>query len=435
MQETRYRSWGGIQQKLLAQIVTPRFRHDSLDLPAGMKWLPRGNGRSYGDCALNEGGGLIDMRQLDRFIAFDAESGLLKVESGVLLSEIVNLVVPHGWFLPVTPGTKFITIGGAIANDVHGKDHHANGTFGEWVRNLELWRSNGTVRNCSLAVEPELFRATIGGMGLTGVILTATIQLRRIPSPTIRCHTRCFQSFDDFLALDSEERMRHEMTVAWFDCLTERTRGVYMAGDFVAGDVRDVPPLHPAFSVPMTPPVSVLSGPTLGLFNTAYFHASKRKEGVVDTGIEPYFYPLDRVGHWNRLYGPRGFVQLQFVVPFAAANEVVPDVLGRLRKAGLGSFLAVVKTFGQRQQAGLMSFPMEGVTLALDLPRAPALAPVLAHADRAVREANGRFYAAKDCYSSPESFRAGYPGLEQFKQHMDPAFSSSLWLRLNGDSQ
>lgn len=431
MNPANYRSWGGMQSQAVAQVVTPHFRNESIELASEMKWLPRGNGRSYGDCALNEGGGLVDMRQLDRFIAFDPDSGLLTVESGVLLAEIVHLLVPQGWFLPVTPGTKFITVGGAIANDVHGKDHHSSGTFGEWVRELELWRSDGTVRACSLATEPGLFRATIGGIGLTGLILSATIQLKRIPSATICCHTHCFRSFEDFLALDAEQRQRHEMTVAWFDCLQQKIRGVYMAGDFVSGAVTDVPLRRPARSVPITPPVSVLSGPALGLFNETYFRASQRKQGVSHVGIDPYFYPLDRVGEWNRLYGPKGFVQLQFVVPFAAAGEVVPSILGRLRKARLGSFLAVVKTFGQRDSAGFMSFPMEGVTVALDLPRTPALAAVLGYADDVVREAGGRFYAAKDSYSTPETFRAGYPNLDLFMKHVDPAFSSSLWQRLH----
>jgi FAD/FMN-containing dehydrogenase len=392
--------------------------------------LVQGNGRSYGDVCLNSGGTLLRGRDLARFIAFDAQSGRLTCEAGVLLAEILEVFVPRGWFLPVTPGTRFVTVAGAIANDVHGKNHHGSGTFGRFVRRFELLRSDGTRRVCSLDENAAWFAATIGGLGLTGLINWVEIELRRISSPNVAVQNKRFNGLDEFFALNSEAEAQHEYTVAWIDCLAETPRGILMAGDHVsaADSAGLVAPLAKPLSFPLTPPISLINGLSLRAFNFAYFHRPLPASAVVH--FAPYFYPLDGILHWNRLYGRRGFFQYQCVLPLAS-RAALADILRSIAASGLGSFLAVLKTFGALPSPGLLSFPMPGMTLALDFPNSGAATLALfERLDAIVEAAGGRIYAAKDARASGAFFRRSYPRFSEFLSFVDPKFSSDFWRRI-----
>jgi len=392
--------------------------------------LAYGNGRSYGDVCLNSGGTLLRTRGLDRFIAFDAERGVLTCEAGVLLADILAVFVQRGWFLPVTPGTRFVTVGGAIANDVHGKNHHGAGTFGRHLRRFELLRSDGARRVCSPCENADWFAATIGGLGLTGLITWVEIALKRIAGPAVAVHNTRFAGLDEFFALNAAAEAKHEYTVAWIDCLAATPRGIFMAGDHApsgaAGKV-DVPPQKP-LSFPLTPPISPINGLTLRAFNFAYYHRPLPAQAMVH--YAPYFYPLDGILHWNRLYGRRGFYQYQCVLPMAA-REALSEILRSIAGSGQGSFLAVLKTFGDLPSPGLLSFPMPGMTLALDFPnRGAATLALFDRLDAIVGAARGRLYPAKDARMSGEFFRRSYARLDDFLTFIDPKFASDFSRRV-----
>ena len=389
--------------------------------------LAYGNGRSYGDVGLNSSGTLLHTRGLDRFIAFDAASGVLCCEAGVLLSEILDVFVPRGWFLPVTPGTRFVTVGGAIANDVHSKNHHGAGTFGCHVRRFELLRSDGARLICSPDENPAYFAATIGGLGLTGLITWVETSLKPIPGVAIAVENTRFSGLDEFFALNADAEARHEYTVAWIDCLSARPRGIFMAGDHAVAEGFPLKPGKP-LSFPLTPPVSLINGLSLRAFNLGYYHRPLPARGLIS--YSPFFYPLDGVLHWNRLYGRRGFFQYQFVLPLAA-RTALDDIMRSIAASGQGSFLAVLKTFGDLPSPGLLSFPMAGVTVALDFPNrgAPTLA-LFERLDAIVFAAGGHLYAAKDARMKGEFFRQSYPRLGEFLPLIDPKFSSDFARRV-----
>lgn len=393
--------------------------------------LAYGNGRSYGDVCLNSGATLLHTRGLDRFIAFDEASGVLRCEAGVLLSDILDVFVPRGWFLPVTPGTRFVTVGGAIANDVHGKNHHGAGTFGCHVRRFELLRSDGSRRVCSPGENADWFAATIGGLGLTGLITWVEMDLKRIASVGMAIENYRFSGLDEFFSLNATAEASHEYTVAWIDCLAATPRGIFVAGDHLAAGELALAPGKPR-SLPLTLPadwpISLVNGASLRVFNQAYYHRPLPAKAVVH--YAPFFYPLDAVPHWNRMYGRQGFYQYQFVLPMAA-REVLGDMLRCIAASGQGSFLAVLKTFGHLASPGLLSFPMPGVTLALDFPNrgAPTLA-LFERLDAMVGGAGGRLYAAKDARMSGEFFRRSMPRLGEFMEYVDPKFSSGFARRV-----
>ncbi len=419
-------SWG----QLPAQPASEeRWLSDrSAALPACEKsMLAYGNGRSYGDVGLNSGATLLHTRGLDRFIAFDEATGVLICEAGVLLSEILELFVPRGWFLPVTPGTRFVTVGGAIANDVHSKNHHGAGTFGCHVRRFELLRSDGSRLLCSTDENPKWFAATIGGLGLTGLITWVEMALKPISGVGIAVRNRRFTGLDAFFELNAEAEAAHEYTVAWIDCLATTPRGIFMAGDHSTG--RGFPgKTKKPLSVPLTPPISLINGLSLRAFNQAYFNRPIADETLVH--YEPFFYPLDGILHWNRLYGRQGFFQYQFVLPMQA-REALDEVLHSIAASGQGSFLAVLKTFGDKRSPGMLSFPMPGVTLALDFPNrgAPTLA-LFERLDAIIDNAGGRLYPAKDARMSAAFFQNSYPGLDDFEPFIDPKFSSNFSRRV-----
>lgn len=432
----RYTSWGRYPRAAPAEVLPVVWRSDPprLDrLRAPM--LPYAFGRSYGDSCLNDGGVLLDVRRLDRLIAFDPTEGLLRCEAGVTLAEILALIVPRGWFLPVLPGTRWVSVGGAVANDIHGKNHHRAGSFGVHVTRLELLRSSGERVVC--APGDALFHATVGGLGLTGVILWAEIRLKRIPGPGIAQERIRFGGLDGFFALAAEDD-RFEYTVAWVDCLARGRamgRGLYLRGDHAPYADGAPSPLRPArFRIRMDAPAGLLNGLTVGLFNSAYYRSQLRTTRRTTVPYPPFFFPLDGIGDWSRLYGRDGLVQYQCVVPEAPGGGAIRVLLDRISRSGEPASLAVLKRFGTIRSPGLLSFARPGMTLAVDFPvRGPRTFALLDELDAVVRGAGGAVYPAKDARMSPDSFRAYFPALDRFTPHRDPNFSSSFWRRVHGD--
>lgn len=395
-----------------------------------------GMGRSYGDMCLNTEGNVWITNTLNRFIEFSSDTGELRCESGVLLRDIQQLAVPRGWMLPVTPGTQWVTVGGSIANDVHGKNHHVFGTFGDTVSSFVLQRTDGSVLRCAPDENESMFRATIGGMGLTGVITEATLQLRAVSSPWLETESITYQSLAEFFGLARASESDWEYTVSWVDCLSgANTRGIFMRArhsDSEPPDARIAGRL--SLSMPFTPPVSLVNGVSLKLFNRLYYQRNARRTGTGISHYQPFFYPLDAISNWNRMYGPQGFYQYQCVIPDAVSAEAIQSMLDIIAASGQGSFLAVLKTFAERPSAGLLSFPAAGATLALDFPaRGQQTLDLFARLDQIVREAGGRLYPAKDARMSAEMFRRGYRSLDQFLSHRDPGIVSDLSRRLLGD--
>ncbi|HEY7712441.1 MAG TPA: FAD-binding oxidoreductase [Candidatus Entotheonella sp.] len=434
----RYQSWGRYP-RATQEVVAPYWRSEPLPLHGheGKAVLPFGNGRSYGDVCLNDGGVLLACRGLDRFIHFDPTQGLLRCEAGVLLSEILKLVVPQGWFLPVTPGTQFVTVGGAIANDIHGKNHHRAGTFGCHVRCFELLRSDGTRFLASPIENRDWFGATIGGLGLTGVITWAEIQLKRIANPYIDQDTIRYGNLDDFFSLSRDSDTTFDYTVAWVDCLAKGRdlgRGLFIRGNHAkdAGErPRKTSTVHVTF--PVDPPFALVNGLSIKLFNTLYYRKQRKSQVSNKTHYVPFFYPLDAIYAWNRLYGSRGFLQYQCVVPSAHAASAVREILERIAAARTGSFLAVLKVFGDVASPGLLSFPRAGATLALDFPnQGQKTFALLDRLDEVTRAANGAVYPAKDSRMSAASFKTYYPQWQALEPFIDPQFSSSFWRRVTG---
>ncbi|MDR1827814.1 MAG: FAD-binding oxidoreductase [Methylobacteriaceae bacterium] len=395
--------------------------------------LAFGNGRSYGDSCLNPGGNLWLALGLDRYISFDAGSGLLKCEAGVVLRDIQRLLVPRGWILPVTPGTQLVTVGGAIANDVHGKNHHVFGSFGDCVAALTLLRTDGEVIECGPDWNSDWFAATVGGMGLTGLIVDATLKMRPCAGPWLDAETIPYRNLDEFFVLADESEKGWEQTVSWLDGISKSGgRGIFQRSNPVdAGRRRETPGLR--LLMPFTPPVSLVNRLSLKPFNMMYYTLQKLGSGRKVRHFEPFSYPLDNVLEWNRMYGPRGFFQYQSVVPREGGRQAVEAMLEAIRKAGEGSFLAVLKTFGDREPLGMMSFPRPGVTLAMDFPNKGAPTEKLfERLDAIVREAGGRIYPAKDARMPKALFEAGFPRLNEFLNYRDPGISSALSRRLIG---
>lgn len=392
-----------------------------------------GNGRSYGDVGLNTEGVLWHTLGLDHFIAFDAATGRLVCEAGVLLRDIQRLVIPQGWILPVTPGTQLITVGGAIANDVHGKNHRVMGSFGHHVRRLLLLRTQGEAIECGPQKNADWFAATVGGLGLTGVIVEVEIQLVRVPGPWLVTETVPFANLSEFFEWDRGTEAPWEHAVSWIDCASGGAgRGLFNRGAPTELDQRKAPSAR-RLRMPFVPPVSLVNRFTLPAFNAAYFNLKKRQPRRGIAHYESFFYPLDNLLEWNRMYGPKGFFQYQSLVPQEVGLEVTQAMLREIARAGEGSFLAVLKSLGNRQSVGMMSFPRPGLTLALDFPnRGVRTEKLFERLDAIVREAGGRIYLAKDARMPRDLFEAGYPALNEFIKYRDPGISSCLSRRLMG---
>lgn len=398
--------------------------------------LAYGNGRSYGDSCLNSSGTLIETRAFSRILAFDRETGLLTCEPGLMLDRLLDIVVPAGWFPPVTPGTSFVTIGGALANDVHGKNHHSAGSFGCHVRALELMRSNGQSLLCAPDINADLFAATIGGFGLTGLITQVTLQLMPIRSAAMDQEVVHFDDLDGFFALAAASDATHDYTVAWVDALASGRhfgRGVFFRANH-APDFGFLPP-SPGRNLrfPVRPPFPLINRTTLRAFNWLYRHSQPRGAAPRRVPYRPFFYPLDRIRDWNLAYGPQGLRQFQCAIPMAEARRAVEEMLRRTLAAGEASFLTVLKLFGARRSPGLMSFPLEGATLTLDFPnRGSRTEALLTELDRIAIEAGGRVNPYKDARMSAATFQASFPQWRDFAAHIDPGFSSDFWRRVTG---
>jgi decaprenylphospho-beta-D-ribofuranose 2-oxidase len=413
-----------------------------------MPVLAHGLGRSYGDAALVRDGRVIVTRRLDRMLDFDPNSGWLRAEAGVSYEDILNTFVPRGFFPPVTPGTKFVTLGGALACDVHGKNHHHDGCFSNHVRAFDLLLASGETIRVTRETEPDIFRATVGGLGLTGLILAVEVRLVPIASPLIAMESVRVGSLDEFFAV-SKESTDFTHTVSWIDCLAGGSRlgrGIFMRGRHAPawtepptgfgarlGALREA--IAPMLGVPFDAPNGLLNRATIATFNEAYFRRHPRGVKVSTSHYEPFFYPLDAVANWNRVYGRRGFYQYQNVLPPDPDNRAIRAVLEAIASSGMASFLAVLKEFGPTDNGGL-SFPRPGVTLALDFPNhGEKLARLFDRLDAITLEAGGRVYLAKDARLPRDTFRRMYPGWEAWKNTRDALdpnhlFQSELGRRL-----
>ena len=404
--------WGGYP-KQEAQVLAPlSLSSCQSQLGRNECLLARGMGRSYGDCA--NATTVLQTSYLNHFIAFDSGTGLLTVEAGVMLRDILKLTVKRGWFLPVTPGTSFVTIGGAVASDVHGKNHHVAGTFGQHVMSITLLLGTGEIVSTSPTERPDLFHATCGGMGLTGVILTATIQLIPIQSAYMDQKIIKTGSLEAACAA-FEEHWDSTYSVAWIDCLVtgkQLGRSVLMVGEHAKDGGLDLTIKDP-ITLPVYTPAAVLNRVTMRAFNQIYyFKASHLKTRVVP--ILPFFYPLDAIGDWNKLYGRAGFVQYQFVLPKERGVANMRKVLAKIAQSGSGSFLAVLKQFGVANQ-NMLSFPIEGYTLALDFKVSATNLTLLQKLDEMVVGMGGRVYLAKDALMQEVVFKKTYPKWQAFE--------------------
>jgi decaprenylphospho-beta-D-ribofuranose 2-oxidase len=422
------------------------LRPHRLVVPAGSaRVLPRGLGRSYGDAAVPAAPDdlVLDTRRADCIVAFDSASGRLTAEAGLSLAEVVRLFLPRGWFPPVTPGTKFVTIGGCVATDVHGKNHHRDGSFGRFVESLTLITADGRAVTASPDREPELFRATVGGMGLTGLIAEVTLRLRPVESAWILEETEGVSDLAAMLAGLRAAAADWPYTVGWIDALASGPslgRGVLIRGrharrDEVAGRRPSTPP---GLRVPVDAPAWLLSPALMRAFNGLYYRrrGGGRRQALVS--CDAFFYPLDAVLDWNRLYGRRGFLQYQCVIPRAAGEEPMAELLGRLAAAGAATFLAVIKDCGP-EAPFYLSFPMEGVTLSLDLPyRGPETEALVHELNEVVLTARGRVYLAKDAVTRAGDAERMMPRLGEWRrtrERWDPGrrFRSAQSVRLLGD--
>jgi decaprenylphospho-beta-D-ribofuranose 2-oxidase len=383
----------------------------------------RGLGRSYGDAAQSAGGTVLETTRMAGVVAFDRVAGIVRAEAGLSIDALLREIVPAGWFVPVTPGTRMVTLGGAVAADVHGKNHHRDGSFGAHVVGLRLVTPDGGVQE--LAPGDTLFDATVGGMGLTGLILDVTVRLLPVTSAFLRVTTSRAADLDALMATLEAQDAAHRYSVAWIDCLSSGRslgRGVVTAGDHLGAEALPAAlaadPLRfdprTRLRAPSVVPSGLLNRLTVGVFNEGWF---RRAPATPRTGVEhaaSFFHPLDGVADWNRIYGPRGFVQYQYAVPFGA-EATVARTIRALSSSGVASFLAVLKRFGA-EGSGLLSFPMPGWTLAIDVPTGPGLPALLARLDREVLDAGGRLYLAKDARMPRHLFEAGYPRLEAFRR-------------------
>lgn len=414
--------WGGFPKHRGTPCVPATPEALAADI-AGGGAIARGNGRAYGDSAV----GLcrtVAMQRLNRMIGFDPQSGVLVAEAGVVLGDVIAAFLPRGWFPPVTPGTKFVTLGGMIAADVHGKNHHKDGSFRNFIDWLDVMDAEGRVQRCSRAERSGLFDWTIGGMGLTGVILRAAIRLRPVPSAWIRQQSQALPDLDASLAA-FEQAGDATYSVAWIDCLRpgrDLGRSILMLGEHadpaeLADDAARYPfeiPRKARRRVPFALPFCPLNGLTVRAFNALYYRNGRRRAGTAFVDYDSYFYPLDAILGWNRIYGRRGFMQFQCVLPLDTARDGLRGLLETTAEAGAGSFLAVLKRFGPQDSA--FSFPMLGYTLALDFPATPRMIALMDRLDRIVLDHGGRFYLAKDSRMSAQTLDASDPRAAGFRQ-------------------
>jgi decaprenylphospho-beta-D-ribofuranose 2-oxidase len=423
---------------------------DREQLPALLSTSPargaiaRGLGRSYGDAAQNAGGRVLDLTGLTRILHLDGERGIVHAEAGLSIDRLLRTLVPLGWFVPVTPGTRYVTLGGALAADIHGKNHHIDGSFAQHVTGFELVPPDGRRRRVTATSDPRLFWATAGGMGLTGAITSVELQLRPVSSSWMLVDTERARDLDDLLAALSRDDHRVPYSVAWFDGVASGgrlgrgviTRGRHAEAEHLPRHVDDPLRFAPSDrrSVPPIFPPGMLNRASVAAFNELWYRRAPRHRRDELQPLHTFFHPLDGVGGWNRIYGPHGFLQYQFVVPLVEV-EALRRIVERISGSSLASFLAVLKRFGPGNE-GLLSFPIEGWTLALDFPNVTGLRDLLDELDELVVAAGGRLYLAKDARMPPHVLRATYPRLDDFlavRAELDPdrRLTSDLARRLD----
>ncbi len=445
--KVRLAGWG-MTEPTVAEVAQPRSADEVAALMKGVSAagvIARGLGRSYNNAAQNDGGLVLSMAGMTDVLSFDQASGVVTCEAGVSLEQLMVRLLPAGWFVPVSPGTRQVTVGGAIAADVHGKNHHSAGSFARHVLSFDLLTADGDVRTVTPESDADLFWGTAGGMGLTGIILRATIAMKPVETSRLIVDTVRTANIDDTMAYLASTDKDYDYTVAWTDCLAGRGslgRSVITSGDFATiGEVRYRNRARPLefkpsalVGAPPVVPSGLVNARTVALLNEAWFRkAPRRRTGEIQT-IGRFFHPLDGIRNWNRVYGPAGFRQYQYVVPFGA-EDVVRRSLERISALRAPSFVTVLKRFGEGDQ-GMLSFPMPGWTLALDFPsRTPWLSQLLGELDELVLEAGGRLYLAKDSRIPAELMPRMYPRYEDFRRlraEIDPAgiFSSDLSVRL-----
>ena len=427
-------SWGSLKRSS-HKIITPGNLSDMREVLSNSKesGIPFGKGRSYGDVCLNPGGVVWNTRKLDHFISVDSTNGRLVCEPGVILKTIQETFIPRGWSLPVTPGTQMVTVGGAIANDIHGKNHHKFGSFGDHVKRIVLIRTGGEIIDCGPDILPDWFCATVGGLGLTGVVVSAEIQLVPINGPWMNTETIAYKNLDEFfyLADSSEEKWEH--TVAWLDANSGDGRGIFMRGNSAILSKVNIPNTSQR-SLPFTPPFSLINRLTSRPLSFIYYHKNKFGSGNEVQYYESFLYPLDRWSNWNRMYGPKGFYQYQCLVPRTNGPGIVKAILKEVKKSGCPSFLSVLKTFGDRSSVGMLGFPKPGVTLALDFPNdGEKVIRLFESIDDIVRGVSGRIYPAKDARMPSDMLESGYPRLKEFLSFRDPGVTSGFSKRLLGN--
>lgn len=402
--------------------------------------IPQGMGRSYGDSSLSDT--TVSTLHHNYILEFDKEEGMVSVESGVILSDLLEIIVPHGWFAPVTPGTRLVTIGGMIASDVHGKNHHCDGSFGHHITSMTLLMSDGSKQTCTPEENTDLFYATIGGMGLTGIILEATFKLRAIKSAYIRQESIRVKNIHEAMEV-FEKSEDWTYSVAWIDCIAKREslgRSIIMRGEHAKpNELNTVQSNHPLelaskkrLSVPFNFPSFALNHLSIKIFNTLYYNKTPKgtTEDIID--YNTFFYPLDSILHWNRIYGKTGFVQYQFVLPRETSKQAMPEILKLISDAGSGSFLAVLKLFG-KEDKGFLSFPREGYTLALDFPATSSTFTLLNKLDEVVHKAEGRIYLSKDARMQSRWMDSGYENLKQFQKTKRDYDKNNLFRSLQSD--
>lgn len=442
--------WGRTAPSV-ARVVRPRTYEEAVAAVKGCGargGIPRGLGRAYGDAAQNAGGAVFDMTGLDRVHVIDAAGGIVLCDAGVSLHRLMEVLLPLGWFVPVTPGTRYVTVGGAIGADVHGRNHHGSGSFSRHVLALELLTADGTVR--TVGRDTPLFDATAGGMGLTGVILTVTLRLLPVETSLVSVDTERASDLDDLMARLTAADHRYRYSVAWIDLLARGAatgRAVLTRGDHaplaaLPARARSAPLAFRPARLPSAPdrlPEGLLTRRTVGLFNELWYRRAPRARTGELQPLSAFFHPLDGVPHWNRIYGRGGFVQYQFVVGYGQ-EDVLRRIVARISQRRCPSFLAVLKRFGDADP-GWLSFPRPGWTLALDIPAGlPGLAAFLDELDEEVVAAGGRVHLAKDSRLRPELLAAMYPRLDDFRAlraELDPrgVFVSDLARRLNLQEQ
>ena len=397
------------------------------------KGIPYGLGRSYGDVSLNPNGIVWATKDLDKFISFNDDTGLLCCESGVTLQSIQRVFVPRGWTLPVSPGTQMVTVGGAIANDVHGKNHTSHGSFGNHVKEIVLMRTTGEIIECGPTENSAWFSATVGGLGLTGVILTANIQLTKLTSPWMDTETLHFNNLEEFFYIHQSSNLDWEHTVSWIDPTSNKNRGFFMRGNPSAIDKPGKSISKPR-SINFTPPFSLVNKYSYRPLNIAYYYKQKIRSPKKTIPYESFLYPLDNLLNWNKLYGPNGFFQYQCLLPSEDGLNSLKAILNSVRASGVSSFLNVLKIFGSHNSVGMLGFPKPGITIAIDFPNQGQKTNILFESlDEIVSESGGRLYAAKDARMPSDLFKSGYPRFDEFLSYRDPGISSGFSQRIFGD--